>query len=223
MPVALAGMWAFGAADFWNPLGWVVLIAAAVLSIGYLIWKNWDAMVAFVHWAGSGIAAAANWISETATSVWDILSPPVVVPLVKIKPETKPVAIPTDIAIPKDVVEKKKYPSFNVYDVHINVPGNYGDYLRGNLVPENVFLAAGEIYKYGITQYASVLRRYEAFSWTSPKEKMILENLIMMNFGAFEWYAFRKYYEEARGIENALISGYRALKGKLPPGNTGLY
>jgi len=229
MEVALGGMWAFGGADFWNPVGWVVLIAAAVLTIGYLIWKNWDSIVAFVEWAGNGIADAWNWVCETATDVWDSLTKPEPIPVAEPVPETRPITVPTDIPIPRvvplplDKTKPIKRGPFNVYDVHVNIPGNYGDYLRGIIDPTSVFLAAGEIYKYGITQYASVLRRYQAFSWTSPKEAMILENLTNGSFGPFEWYAFRIDKGSALAIESALISAYIAIRGKLPPGNTGLY
>lgn len=188
-----------------------IIIVAVILIVAYIIYK----IVEFVQ----------GQINETADDVWDDTAPPVAEPIPV--PETEPIEIPIPIPIPLSVPIDKDVPSesgpFNVYDVHVNLPGNYGDYQRGVTDPDSVFLSAGEIYKYGITKYGSVLRRYEAFSWTSPKELMILRNLQNGSFGPYEWYAFRRSYAYARFIENGLIAAYFAIRGKLPPGNTGFY
>ncbi|OJZ01257.1 hypothetical protein [Sphingobacterium sp. 40-24] len=187
----------------------IIAIIAAIILIAYIVYKV--------------VELVQGWINDTADDVWDDTAPPVDVPIPV--PETKPIEIP--IPIPLTVPIDKDVPSesgpFNVYDVHVNVPGDYGDYQRGVADPDSVFMGAGEIYKYGITKYGSVLRRYEAFSWTSPKESMILRNLRSGIFGPYEWYAFRRSYAYARFIENGLIAAYFAIRGKLPPGNTGYY
>lgn len=231
----LGGLWAFeatisaiAAADFWNPIGWALAIVAVVvivvIAVVYVV-NHWDDIVAFIEWVGGGIASAWNWICETATDVWDSLTGPVTVPVAEPVPEAVPIEIPITIpiAVPIDSTKPAEGGPFNVYDVHVVVPGNYGDYIRGIIDPTSVFLAAGEIYKYGITKYGSVLRRYEAFSWTSPKEMMILENLVSGNFAPYEWYATRRSYAQARFIEAGLITAYLSIRGKLPPGNTGTY
>ena len=37
--IAGGGAWAFGGANFWNPVGWTVLIASSVATAGYLGYK----------------------------------------------------------------------------------------------------------------------------------------------------------------------------------------
>lgn len=210
MPVLVlgAGLAALAAAII-EALVMAIIILAVILIVAYIIYKI--------------VELVQGWTSETADDVWDDTAPPVEEPIPV--PETKPIDIP--IPIPLSVPIDKDVPSepgpFNVYDVHVNIPGDYGDYQRGVTDPNSVFLGAGEIYKYGITKYGSVLRRYEAFSWTSPKELMILRNLQNGSFGPLEWYAFRRSYAFARFIENGLIAAYFAIRGKLPPGNTGYY
>lgn len=187
----------------------IIAIIAAIVLIAYIVYKI--------------VELVQGWTSETADGVWDDTAPPVAEPIPV--PETKPIEIP--IPIPLSVPIDKDIPSesgpFNVYDVHVNVAGDYGDYQRGVADPTSVFLGIGEIYKYGITKFSSVLNRYKAFSWTSPKEAMILAYLENGNFGPYEWYAFRRSYAYARFIENGLIAAYFGIRGKLPPGNTGYY
>ncbi|MFV0531919.1 MAG: hypothetical protein ACK5MD_10850 [Flavobacteriales bacterium] len=206
--------------------GWVVLIVATILSIAYLVYKNWDEIVAFVEWVGDGIADAVGWLSETVSSIWDATTPttiPIDVPI------TPPITIPVErtepisVSIPQDRTIPRNRGPYNVYDVHVNILGQYGDYTRGVELPTMIFLDTGKIYKYGITMYGSVLKRYEAFSWTSDKEAMILENLKFGRFGALEWYAFRVNKVLASFVEIELISAYGAIHRKYPPGNTGLY
>lgn len=169
-----------------------IIIVAVIMIVAYIVVKI--------------VELFQGWSNPTADDVWDDTAPPVAPPIPV--PETKPIEIP--IPIPLTVPIDKDVPSesgpFNVYDVHVNVPGDYGDYQRGVADPDSIFMGAGEIYKYGITKYGSVLRRYEAFSWTSPKEAMILRNLRSGLFGPYEWYAFRRSYSYARFIENGLIA-----------------
>lgn len=186
-----------------------ILIIAAIILVAYIVYKV--------------VELVQGWINQTADEVWDGTAPTVADPIPV--PETKPIEIP--IPIPLTVPIDKDIPSesgpYNVYDVHANTAGNYGDYQRGVADPTPVFMGVGEIYKYGITKFSSVINRYEAFSWTSPKEAMILEFLLGGQFGPFEWYAFRRSYAYARFIENGLIATYFGIRGKLPPGNTGYY
>lgn len=234
----LGGLWAFeatissiAAADFWNPVGWVLAIVAivviVVIAVVYVV-EHWDDIVAFVEWAADGISSAWNSICEAATDVWEGLTGPEAVPSDGTVPQNKPldvpipIVVPIPIDVPIDDTKPKRNRLFNVYDVHVVIPGSYGDYVRGK-DPSSVFLASGEIYKYGITSYGSVLRRYQAFQAVSPKELMILRNLEIGNFAPYEWYATRRIYEYARFIESGLITAYLALRGKLPPGNTGMY
>ncbi|WP_326983210.1 hypothetical protein VUJ46_01295 [Chryseobacterium sp. MYb264] len=186
-----------------------IIIVALILIVAYIVVKI--------------VELVQGWSNPTADDVWDDTAPPVAPPIPV--PETKPldIPIPIPLAVPIDKDVPSESGPFNVYDVHVNVPGDYGDYQRGVADPDSIFMGAGEIYKYGITKYGSVLRRYEAFSWTSPKEAMILRNLRSGFFGPYEWYAFRRSYAYARFIENGLIAAYFAIRGKLPPGNTGYY
>jgi hypothetical protein len=189
----------------------IIAIIAAIILIAYIVHK----LVEYFR----------SYPNETADDVWDDTapSPPVVEPIPV--PETKPIEIPIPIplTVPIDKTRTSEPGPYNVYDVHVNVADNYGDYERGVPDPTDVYLAVGEIYKYGITKFSSVLRRYQAFQWTSPKELMIFEYLSNKSFGAYEWYAFRRSYVYARFIENGLIAAYFSVRGKLPPGNTGYY
>jgi hypothetical protein len=210
MPVLALGALLGGAIAVLEAIILAIVVVLVIVAIAYIVYKV--------------VELVQGWISETADDVWEETAPPTAEPIPV--PETKPIEIP--IPIPLSVPIDKDIPSesgpFNVYDVHVNIPGDYGDYLRGSPDdPTAIFLAAGEIYKYGITKYGSVLRRYEAFSWTSPKEAMILANLRDGAFGAYEWYAFRRSYAYARFIETGLIAAYLGIRGKLPPGNTGYY
>ncbi|MFP3596920.1 hypothetical protein [Chryseobacterium sp. SIMBA_029] len=215
------------------PFEILLLILVVVVVLLYFVLKALvEALVALVKWIGD---VAIPWICETAEAIWDkfVSTPPITVPVPEAPPvtvpETKPapipvpVPIPITVPIPKDETIPRNRGPWNVYDVHVIIPGDYGDYQRGIPNPTSVYLVTGEIYKYGRTTYSSVLRRYEAFPWTSFKEAMILENLKNGKFGAVEWYAFRVNLALAIFVETGLISAYEAIRGKYPPGNTGLY
>jgi hypothetical protein len=62
-----------GAANVWNPVGWVCLIIAAVAALvvlGTIIYENWDAICEFFSWIGSWFAQKATivyeWVMDTA-------------------------------------------------------------------------------------------------------------------------------------------------------------
>jgi hypothetical protein len=234
----LGGLWAFettiaaiASADFWNPVGWVLaIVAVVVLVVIGIVWvvNNWEDIVAYVTWAGESIKSGWNEISETATAIWEDLFPPQAIPIPRLEPITEPIAIPIPVTIPISTPIDTTKPSeggpWNVYDIHVNVPGDYGDYLRGfPLDPTMIPMKTGDIYKYGRTRYASVLRRYEAFPWANAKEAIILKNLRERKFGAFEWYATRRSEIQSKFIETQLIIAYFGITGKYPPGNTGEY
>lgn len=188
-----------------------IVIIAAILLVAYIIYQ----LVEYFR----------SYPNETADDVWDDTAPapPVVGPVPV--PETKPIEIPIPIplSVPIDKTKTADPGPYNVYDVHVNIAGDYGDYERGVPDPTDVYLMAGEIYKYGITMYGSVRKRYEAFQWTSPKEAMILSNLRNGKFGPYEWYVYRRSKEFALAVESGLIATYVGIRGKFPPGNTGYY
>lgn len=210
-----AALWAFEAtiaaitaSNFWNPIGWVLGVVAIIIIVVLAIWsiiEYWDEIVAF---------GAAVWSAsvETATEVWDATVEGLDWAEEKIKTILEAAAVTTATLLG----------AFNVYDIHVLIPDDYNDYIRGRgSIPIN--LSSGAIYKYGITSYTSVLKRYSQFSWVSPKEEMIYLNLSNGTFGAREWYAFRKSYPVARTIESTLILNYVLGYYKFPPGNTGMY
>lgn len=61
--VAVA-MGIFNAVMSASPLTWFVLAILAVLAVGYLLWKNWDAIC-------STVAGAFTWLKEKIKQVWD--------------------------------------------------------------------------------------------------------------------------------------------------------
>lgn len=224
----LPNLWAFfGAtgtvawADIWNPLGWacaiLALITLVVIGIVWVI-DNWDEITAFIApiWE-----ATTSWVSETANEIWDyFVVTPKAIPIA----DSRPITGPLPITIPEDIVKPPAGGPWNVYDIHIIKPGIYGDYERG--LPDNptmLMMYPPDIYKYGRTRYATVMRRYEAFPWANKKEGMILKNLQDNIFGAFEWYVARTNVEHAILTEVGLITAYYAIMGKYPPGNTGKY
>jgi len=188
-----------------------ILIIAAIILVAYIIYK----LVEFVR----------TWPNETADDVWDDTAPPVEepIPVPETKPEPIPIPIPIPFSVPLDRTKKPEGGPYSVYHVHVNKPGDYGDYERGVADPTFIHLGVGEIYKYGITMFNSVLKRYRTFSWANPKELMILTNLENRNFGAYEWYAYKRSKTFARAIEDGLIAQYVGIRGKFPPGNTGYY
>lgn len=194
-----------------------ILIIAAIILVAYILYK----LVEFVR----------TWPNETADDVWDDTAPapPIEepVPVPETEPIETPIPIPIPIPIPLTVpLDRTKTADpgpYNVYDVHVNIAGDYGDYTRGVPDPTDVSLGVGEIYKYGITMFGSVMKRYETFQWANPKEAMILRNLRNGSFGPYEWYVFRRSKEFARAVEDGLIAAYVGIRGKFPPGNTGYY
>lgn len=75
-----------GAANFWNPVGWALLIIAAVAAlvcIGIWLYENWDAVCEFFSnifswlWDKATIVyewvvnTAVPWIVDTATDIWN--------------------------------------------------------------------------------------------------------------------------------------------------------
>ncbi|OXG07131.1 hypothetical protein BC749_102906 [Flavobacterium araucananum] len=222
----------FFMADFWNPLGWIAGVIAAVLIVVIgILWviDHYEQIMAYVipvRDATAGwVREATSWCSETANKVWDyFVEVPVAIPFPETKPLAGPIDRPLPITIPIDTTKPSEGGPWNVYDVHIIAPGVYGDYQRG--FPDNpvmLMMFPPEIYKYGRTRYSSVMRRYEAFRWTSKKEAMILRNLEKNIFGALEWYATRTNNFQSIFIEKGLITAYYNLMGKYPPGNTGPY
>ncbi len=47
-----------------SPIGWVILAIGALVAIGVVLWKNWDAVC-------SGIKTAWEWIKTTAVNIWN--------------------------------------------------------------------------------------------------------------------------------------------------------
>lgn len=226
--------------------GWIAL---AVIVVAAVVWYFWDDIKAFFtnlwknfcNWFKATIVydwivnTAVPWTVDTASNVWDWVTDtavPWVVGTATTVWNTTTNAI-TDAyihtstwadSIAKDIAKTadKIYGPWNVYDLRVNIWGEYNDYTKG-LGFKKIEMNNGEIYKYGITRYNSVLKRYQTFQWI-PKEYYIYSKLKDGGLEAFQWYLFRVSQFMARGMENSLIANYAVgHNGKFPPGNTGLY
>jgi len=199
-----------------------ILIALIICAILYLLYV-------VIKYIAEWVSTTAPPMTPTVDDTWDdaIPYPPPAIPwpengLEKINPQVldKVKELLKTIALTEALTRGP----WNVYDVHVSVAGKYRDYTRGQghvIIP----LSVGEIYKYGITKKASVLARYaEAMKHANNDKDQYIYGLLNTGLLApLEWYLFRYNYAVARALENALISGYVALKGKFPPGNTGYY
>ena len=47
-----------------SPIGWIILAVGALVAIGVVLWKNWDAVC-------NGIKAAWEWVKTTAVNIWN--------------------------------------------------------------------------------------------------------------------------------------------------------
>lgn len=75
--------WSLNAAMTANPIGALVagctLLTAALATVGYVAWKNWDKIKAFFFGIGSAIKSAfltaKNFVVGVISSLWDMLKP----------------------------------------------------------------------------------------------------------------------------------------------------
>ena len=47
-----------------SPIGWIILAIGALVAIGVVLWKNWDAVC-------NGIKTAWEWVKTTAVNIWN--------------------------------------------------------------------------------------------------------------------------------------------------------
>lgn len=47
-----------------SPIGWIILAIGALVAIGVVLWKNWDAVC-------NGIKTAWEWVKTTAATIWN--------------------------------------------------------------------------------------------------------------------------------------------------------
>lgn len=149
------------------------------------------------------------------------------------EPLERPIPIPMPITVPDTKVKPKKRSKdkdiWNVYDIHIPVSGRYREYYFRNGYKMQRY-PAGQIYKYGITSFSSVIGRYifstSGIKWILSEQQLDKETYIrdyLTNglFRAKQWYLSKVKKAKALEKEGELLDAYRASHlGKLPPGNT---
>lgn len=227
----ISGGAAVGGANSWNPFGWVTLAIVAVVIVVAVVYTYRKEIAAFLYSIGSAIV-------DTAKIMWDyvvttpivvppaavdevlplpIVAPPVVIPL----EETKPITIAPPITTTKPRTRKRDKDIYNVYDLHVGVPGLFRDYTWGAGHTETL-LNIGAIWKYGLTSFKSVYARYLIISqlYSNEKESYILENLSNLKLLPKQWYLQNASYTNANMREVELIDAYVSTHGKFPPGNT---
>lgn len=73
MPALISSVWAFTSALLANPITWVVIGIVALIGALYLLWKNWDTVVAWLNsaWntAVTSVINTFNWIKEKINEV----------------------------------------------------------------------------------------------------------------------------------------------------------
>jgi hypothetical protein len=234
-----------GAANCWNPVGWVCLIIAAVAALvvlGTIIYQNWDAISEFFsglwdsfwNWFKATIVydaivnTAVPWVTSTIDKAWAFatgVAISVATTMTKPKISWKDMDIATLIILS---TLAGLLPDFNVYELYVNKTkvGQFINYIRKKKgEPDKshpIKLKRWDTYKYGITRFHTVEGRYLAFSWI-PKERAILKQLLSYQLKS-RWHLWHVFYPVARYKENELISAYAASHGgEFPPGNTGLY
>lgn len=213
--------------------GIIITITIALVILAILEHYR-DDILDFISSIGNGITQMATIVWEWATlrSVKVTIPPPAVdrpwpIPKERTIPKDEP--IPKDVSIPiaisttkvKSKTKRKEKDIFSVYDIHVNVPGYYREYTwgKGHI---DTYLNMGNIYKYGLTSFASVYLRYSIIygKYKLDKELYILTNLGILAFLPKEWYLHNVNYEKAHDKEVQLIDSYAIKHGKYPPGNT---
>lgn len=221
-----------GTSMSWNPIGWVILAIVAVVIVVALVVTYWDEICSFFSSVGNAIADAAKVVWEYVTA------PPITVPPPAIdedlpKPVPPPVDIPVDEPIPipiappipipqtKPRTRRRQKNIYNVYDLHVGMPGLMRNYTFGAGFV-NQFMLSGAIWKYGLTSFKSVYSRYLVIFqlYQGDKDEYILLSLSSGKLLPYEWYLQNVNYATASAEEVALIDAYIATHGKLPPGNT---
>lgn len=221
----LAGV---GSTNFWNIVGWVALAASAIL----IIWSWRDEIAEFFSSIGSAIVDTAkimwDYVVTTPTSITppaavdDVLPLPIVAPPGTIPlEETKPITIAPPITTTKPRTRKRDKDDYNVYDLHVGMPGIFRNYAWGEGFTETR-LNMGAIWKYGLTSFKSVYARYLVISklYPSEKEYYILDKLTDAYLIPKQWYLQNVNYANANIREVELIDAYVSAHGKFPPGNT---
>lgn len=213
--------------------GIIITITIALVILAILEHYR-DDILDFISSIGNGITQMATIVWEWATlrSIKVTIPPPAVdrpwpIPKERTIPKDEP--IPKDVSKPiaisttkvKSKTRRREKDIYNVYDVHVNVPGTYREYTRGQGFI-NTYLIMGNIYKYGLTSLESVKLRYLIISdrYNLEKEQYILRNLNSLAFLPKEWYLHNVNYAKAHDKEVQLIDSYAIKHGKYPPGNT---
>ena len=64
---AVTATWAFTAAVLATPIGWVIAAIAGLITIGVLLYKNWDELI-------SGLKNIGKWFVKVFSSIWETVS-----------------------------------------------------------------------------------------------------------------------------------------------------
>lgn len=75
LPGLISSVWSFTAALLANPVTWIVIGIVALIAAIILLWKNWDAVTAFLQntWNSvcNGIASAIQWVKDLFSNMPD--------------------------------------------------------------------------------------------------------------------------------------------------------